>query len=62
MIITIEISEQDLKKLILQKVIEETGSSSIRLPDIKILVKSKQNYKSEWEEANFKATCEVITP
>jgi hypothetical protein len=28
---------------------------SINIHDVSILVKSKQNYKSEWEVADFKA-------
>lgn len=59
--ITIELTENDLKKMILDKVINETGNSNIELCNIKILVKSKQNYKSEWEEAQFKATCLSVT-
>ena len=52
--IHIEITETDLKELIAEK-IENLMDCEVNTKDIKILVKSKQNFKSEWEEANFKA-------
>ena len=53
--INIELTEQDLKDLIQQK-IESLVNTPIEKHKISIQVKSKQNYKSEWEEAAFKAT------
>lgn len=50
----IEINEQDLKSLVAVFIQEQTGQS-VSVENIKIEVKSKQNYKSEWEEAAFKA-------
>lgn len=52
--ITIEITEQDLKNLIKDH-IENTVHGDVNINNIKILVKSKQNFKSEWEVASFKA-------
>lgn len=52
--ITIEITEQDLKNLIKDH-IENTIRGDVNINDVKILVKSKQNFKSEWEVASFKA-------
>lgn len=49
-----EIDDIELKKLILDYIADKTG----KRPDISALhiqVKSKQNYKSEWEEAEFRA-------
>lgn len=53
--INIEINENDLKKLILDY-IENKVDHNVDLNRVSILVKSKQNYKSEWELAAFKAT------
>jgi hypothetical protein len=53
--IHLELSEIDLKKLI-KEYFESRINSSIDYNLISIQVKSKQNYKSEWEEANFRAT------
>lgn len=52
--IHIEISENDLKKLI-KDYIEDKLNIEIEDNKIFILVKSKQNFKSEWEVADFKA-------
>jgi hypothetical protein len=53
--INVELNENDLKKLVLDEIIRKTGNDEITEKDIKILVKSKQNYKFEWENADFKA-------
>lgn len=52
----IEINEEDLKALILDYIFKEVGNIEVALSDIKIEVKSKQNYNSEWETAAFRAT------
>lgn len=52
--IKIELTEDDLKELIAQKISEKLNHE-VKIKDISILVKSKQNYKSEWEVAAFKA-------
>lgn len=53
--INFEIDEKTLKKLIQEHFEEKTGQM---IPEDKIVikVKSKQNYRSEWEIAAFKAT------
>jgi hypothetical protein len=57
----VELTEDDLKELVSSHLRGILGSltyeKSLR---VHILVKSKQNYKSEWEEAAFKATVEVL--
>ncbi len=53
--LNIEMSEEDLKKFILRYFQEKLGTLKLEPTDIKIEVKSKQNYKSEWEEASFRA-------
>ena len=52
--LNIELTENDLKGLIKDH-IESRVNYSIDIKDISILVKSKQNFKSEWEVADFKA-------
>jgi len=53
--IAITIDEQELKKLIVRELEDKLGEVKVDIKDISIQVKSKQNYKSEWEEAEFKA-------
>lgn len=55
----IEIDEKKLRELVSQYIEERTGNS-IDEANIQILVKSKQNYKSEWEPASFKASVEIL--
>ncbi len=57
--IRIELTEQDLKALILDH-IRERMNADFNPDHVKIEVKSKQNYKSEWETANFRAIYEQI--
>lgn len=53
----IELTEKELKKLVLEY-INSVVNTSVEEKDIQILVKSKQNYKSEWEQAEFRAVYE----
>lgn len=54
-----EIDEKALKQLVFNHFVVMFGDSAgLKLEDIKIEVKSKQNYKSEWEVANFRARIE----
>jgi len=55
----IEIDEKKLRELVSDYIEEKTGNT-IDETNIQILVKSKQNYKSEWETASFKATVEIL--
>lgn len=54
--ISIEIDEKKLKELILAYFDEKLGDIAFEEKDVIIQVKSKQNYKSEWEIAQFRAT------
>ena len=54
----ITLDEKLLEKLILNYFQEKLGDINIELKDITIEVKSKQNFKSEWERANFRAVVE----
>lgn len=53
--IKVELTSDDLKKLVVQH-LQDHINSTIKADDVKIEVKSKQNYKSEWEIADFRAT------
>ena len=53
--IRIEIDEQTLRGLVYAHLMEQLGSVNVEQDDIKIEVKSKQNYRSEWEAAAFRA-------
>jgi len=55
--IRIELSEKDLIKIIIQE-LEATLSETFDEKNLKIEVKSSQNYKSEWEQAVFRAVYE----
>lgn len=56
--IAVELTDVDLRQLVLAEL-----TNRIDVPfqphDVKIEVKSKQNYKSEWEPAEFRARIEV---
>jgi len=56
--INVEMTEHDLKHQIVKWFETNTGLE-IAPAEINIMVKSKQNYKSEWEVADFKATINV---
>lgn len=55
MTISITIEETELKKLIIAELETKLGNIPLNKVNVTILVKSKQNYKSEWEQASFKA-------
>lgn len=54
MTINIELSEADLRGLVLAH-LRDTLNSELTENDVVIEAKSKQNYKSEWESAAFRA-------
>ena len=53
--INIEITEAKLKELVLCWLRETVVDCNINPEDVIIEVKSKQNYRSEWEVAAFRA-------
>lgn len=55
----LEIAERDLRRLVIAHVKDLLGTIEIKDGDITIEVKSRQNYKSEWEPAEFRARVEV---
>jgi len=55
----IEMDENKLTELILSYIKEQYGvNEPLSSRNVKIMVKSKQNYRSEWEIADFKAVIE----
>ncbi len=52
--IEVELTEYDLKRLVIDR-LSATLNVSLEESDIIIETKSKQNYKSEWETAAFRA-------
>jgi len=61
--IQIELTEKDLRRLVLEEIRRKTGVESLTETDVSIETKSKQNYKSEWEGgAGFRARVEKEIP
>ncbi|HRI75153.1 MAG TPA: hypothetical protein PLB31_11840 [Fimbriimonadaceae bacterium] len=58
--IKIALTQDDLKKLVLQEISRKLGGHPFDPQKISIRVKSKQNYKAEWEEAELTAANERI--
>lgn len=54
------ITETELKQLVVAHLGEKLGNITFAPENLKIEVKSKQNYKSEWEVAEFRATYEAF--
>ena len=59
MYIKVEISKAQLKGLIIQHLQDKLGDLTINPQHVEIQTKSSQNYKSEWEKADFKAVYET---
>jgi len=54
----IEIDEQTVRRLVVEHLQKLLGSLAPENKDVRIEVKSKQNYRSEWEQAAFRAVYE----
>ena len=52
----VELTEKDLTRLVRDEIERRLGEVMFKDTDIIIEVKSKQNFKSEWEPAAFRAT------
>ena len=59
--IHIEIKRDDLVKLITRHINDVIDGVHIDPQHVRIEVKSKQNYKAEWEVADFRAIYEANT-
>lgn len=57
--VRIEIDEKALRALVVDYMSQQLGDLAPRPEQVKIEVKSKQNFKSEWEEAQFRAVYET---
>ena len=55
MLLRVELTEQDLKRLIIRELQDRLGDIKIDNTQIQIQVKSVQNFKAEWEKAAFRA-------
>ena len=53
--IRIEVPESTLKQLVFDYLQDKLGDVPLSSDDVKIEVKSKQNYKAEWETARYRA-------
>lgn len=56
----IELTENELKELVFNYLESRLGDLYFNKDDVKIEVKSKQNFKSEWEYAEFRARLSII--
>ena len=56
--IRIELNGEAVRQLIYTHLQEKLGDLPFADTDVRIEVKSKQNYKSEWERADFRAIYE----
>jgi hypothetical protein len=54
----LELTEDMVRQLIMQHLAAKLGDVDIKEKDVRIEVKSTQNYKSEWEPATFRAVFE----
>ena len=58
--VRIELTKSDLQKLVIDKLASQVeGQFDPNV--VQILVKSKRNYSSEWEDADFRAVYETNT-
>jgi hypothetical protein len=56
--IRIEIDEKQLRELVTAHLRDQLGELAPKADEVRIEVKSKQNYKAEWEVASFRAVYE----
>ena len=55
----IELSESDLQRLVNDEIQRKLGSIDFDFAKVRIEVKSKQNYKAEWEIAAYRAVLDI---
>lgn len=53
---TVSLDENDLAQIIREYISAKLGEGNIELDKVRVLVKSKQNYRSAWEDANIVIT------
>jgi hypothetical protein len=59
--ISVELNEDEIRKILVNHLNKEFGLT-LATKDLHIEVKSKQNYKSEWEIADIRIKQEIIQP
>ena len=59
--LTIEIDKKKLQELVLDYIEKTLGDIPLNVDSLKIETKSSQNYKSEWENADFRAVYQSIS-
>ena len=58
--LNIEIDEETIKEVLLIYLQEKLGGVKLAPNEITIEVKSKQNYRAEWEPAKFRASVSKV--
>jgi hypothetical protein len=56
MLVKIELSKEDVQLLVVQELQRRLGEVTLQAGNVKIEVKSTQNYRSEWENADFRVS------
>lgn len=56
----IEVSEKTVKQLVVDYIARVCGNGPPKAEDVRIEVKSKQNYFAEWERADFRVVYESM--
>lgn len=56
----IELTEREVRELVYDYLEKTLGDINFKKEDVQIQVKSKQNYRSEWESASFKAVVNYV--
>ena len=56
--IRVEVDCEELKRMVVAHIANTLGDIRVNSSNVQIMVKSKQNYKSEWAPAEFKAVYE----
>lgn len=59
-LLTFEIDETLLRTILKNYIQSKLGDIVVEEDDVKIEVKSKQNYRSEWENASFRARYSTV--
>jgi hypothetical protein len=54
--VNLEVTEKELRELVLTYIRNQLGDLPVSADDVKIMVKTRQNYRAEWETGQFKAT------
>ena len=57
--IEIKLNKETLKKLVLDHLQKQLGDIPLETKHVCIETKSQQNYKSEWEQADFRASITI---